>query len=73
MGPTPKISEAIIEVLKRQDKPIKIDEIAFRTRTSRSAINDVLNRLRKAGIVIENEETYRLNNQGNYDFSEAYK
>lgn len=73
MGPTPKISEAIIDVLKRQEQPIEINEIAFKTRTSRSAINDVLARMTKAKIVIANDNKYTLNSQNDYDFSTMFE
>lgn len=68
------MSEAIIDVLKKGDKPMVIDEIAFRARTSRSAINEVMTRLQKAKIIVETEDDkFRLNSQDDYDFSEAYK
>lgn len=71
MGPS-KISEAIIEVLKRQEKPIDLKELAFKIRTSPSAIGDVLNRLQKAKIVIETDRQYQLNKQENFDLSDMY-
>lgn len=73
MGATTKTSEAIINVLKKEDKPLVIDEIAFKTRSSRSVVNEVMDRLQKAKIVTEDENKYSLNNTNDYELSEAYK
>ncbi len=45
------VSKAILDILEEQNKPIEIDELAFRIRTTPSRIYEILNRLKEAKVV----------------------
>ncbi len=66
-------SEAVMNVLKSNTKPLNVDEIAFRTRTGRSIITEVLERLLKIKVVRQTELGYQLNQQQEYDLLRAFK
>lgn len=67
------ISETVMNVLQKQDKPLAIDEIAFRARSTPSAIHDILDRFKKASIVKETDDNkYQLNEQNDFDLLKMY-
>lgn len=67
------ISEAVMNVLQKQDKPIGIDEIAFRTRSTQSAVNEILDRFKKASIVKETEDNkFELNQQKDFELKNLF-
>ena len=72
MGSTLNVSAAVIDVLKKQHDPITIDELAFRTRTTRSILNDILYRLTRTKVVKEISGKYELNAQNEFDLMGDY-
>ena len=72
MGSTVNVSEAVIDVLKKQPNPITIDELAFRTRTTRSILSDILYRLTRTKVVKETFGRYELNAQNEFDLMSDY-
>lgn len=68
------INEIVIDVLKQQDKPVGIEEIAFRARTSKSIVYEILQRLEKAKIVTQTAvDTYQIDRQNKFSFQEMYR
>ncbi len=60
------ISDQIINVLK--NGPMQIDEIAFRVRSTKTIVSEMLSRLEKVKIVKQtNVDYYELNKQNEFD------
>ncbi len=72
MANTTDPSGAIINVLEESFSPLAADEIAFRTRITRSIIEEVLLRLTRTKIVKETEGKYKLNTQNEFDSSRMF-
>ncbi len=72
MGAT-NTSEAILSVLKGNNKPMNADEIAFRARTSRTIINEILERMLRVKMVRQTAGGYQLNQQNEYDLLQAFR
>lgn len=59
------VSKAILDILEEQNKPIEIDELAFRIRTTPSRIYEILNRLKEAKVVKQKNDGFVLNKETN--------
>ena len=66
-------SEAILNVLKGNSKPMNADEIAFRTRTTRTIINEILERMLRVKMVRQTAGGYQLNESKEYDLIQAFR
>ena len=60
-GSNINLTRAIIDLLSQFDKPISLDEISFRTRSSQSFVYDTLSKLEKANVVTVIGDKYKLN------------
>ncbi|MDB5247255.1 MAG: hypothetical protein JWQ40_1649 [Segetibacter sp.] len=73
MGYSTDPTAAIINVLEKNSSSLGVDEIAFRTRITRSIVQDVLVRLTRTKIVKEDEGKYQLNRQNEFDSSRMFE
>lgn len=65
MATTINVSKAILDILEEQNKPIEIDELAFRIRTTPPRIYEILNRLKEAKVVKQKNDGFVLNKETN--------
>jgi len=67
----PNLSDSIIQVLK--GGPMRMEEIAFRVRSSKAEVNENIGRLEKVKIVREKSPgVYELSKRSDIDLSRMY-
>lgn len=60
------LTKAIIGVLGQFNRPISLDEISFRTRSSQTQVNNALSKLTTANVVKMEDSAYKLNRNEQY-------
>ena len=57
------LTTAILDVLRRLDRPAELEEIAFRVRSTSSLVEEQLAKMVDAGLVNRLGDTYAINDQ----------
>ncbi|MEP7375288.1 MAG: hypothetical protein ABI675_17945 [Chitinophagaceae bacterium] len=60
------LTKAIIDVLGQFDRPVGLDEISFRIRSTQSLVDSALSKLKVANVVKMEGNAYKLNRNEQY-------